>query len=240
MKKKRVFSKERSLWRRLRGWMMEYADLVTLGAVIAVIVAGAMYTGQVRKESELQAAAGAPEIQASASPAALPDAEITPLPTIAPLQVHYEALSTPAGTVWPVGGQVVRGYDAQKPVLWEALSCIQVHAGLDIVGEEGESVRCAMDGVVSKVVRDELWGWRVCVVHMDGSETVYAGLESCDVAAGQAVTRGQQLGILLGAIPCEAELGAHLHMELRENGALYDPEEALPERTLSERTFPER
>ena len=215
---------------RVREWMMEYAYLVTLGAVIAVMAAGAIYTGQLRQDGGMQAAAGAPETQQSAAPTVTPTAQVTPLPTIAPLQVHYQALETRGGTAWPVDGGIVRKYDNRTPVLWEALACVQVHAGVDIAGRAGAGVRCAMDGVVEAMARDDLWGWRIRVKHMDGSEAVYAGLESCDVAQGQAITRGQQLGILLDSIPCERELGTHLHLELWREGEACDPASMLPQR----------
>lgn len=222
--------KRKTATQRVREWMMEYAYLVTMGAVITVIAAGAIYTNQLRGGSGMQAAAGAPEIQESAVPTAAPTARMTPLPTIAPLRVRYEALGAKAGTVWPVNGEVIRGYDAQQPVLWEALACVQLHEGIDIAGEAGQDVRCAMDGVVTDVVRDDLWGWHVSVVHVDGSEMIYAGLESCDVITAQTITRGQQIGVLLEAIPCESELGTHLHMELLRDGERCDPAQILPER----------
>lgn len=222
--------KKRRMASRIREWMMEYAYLVTLGAVIAVIAGGAVYTSHMQAQRDVQAAAGAPETQTSAGPEATASAEITPLPTIAPPQVRYQALAAGVGTVWPASGRIVRAYDAERPVLWEALSCVQVHAGIDIAAQAGESIRCAMDGVVSRTALDPLWGWRVHVAHTDGSEAVYAGLESCDVAAEQVVTRGQQLGVLLERIPCEAEMEPHLHMELRRSGALCDPALILPER----------
>ena len=61
----------RKAFLRMKAWMLDYAYLVTLGAVIAVIVGSAIYTQQVKRQSEagVQAAANAPEIAASASPA---------------------------------------------------------------------------------------------------------------------------------------------------------------------------
>lgn len=202
---------------------MEYAYLVTLGAVIAVVVASAMYTRQVKRMQDggVQAVAGAPEVEQAT---AVPMESTTPLPTIAPVEVHYTSIRPGGSTVWPVGGEVVRAYDAQNAVLWEALGSVRIHAALDIAGEVGESVLCAMDGVVKSAVRDELWGWRVRVEQTDGSEAAYAGLGSVDVTAGQSVTRSQQLGTLLESIPCEAELGPHLHMELCRAGKTCDPE----------------
>lgn len=213
--------------------MIEYAYLVTLGAVIAVIAASAMYTQRLHaREQGVAAAAGAPETKASPQPTA----RLTPLPTIAPLQVHYASPSPGGATVWPLDGDIVRGHDAQTPVYWETLGCYQAHIGLDIAGGAGDEVRCVMDGVVGRVVRDELWGWRVRVAQTDGSEAVYAGLQACLLQEGQAVTRGQTLGTLMERIPCEVELGTHLHLERWRDGAAQDPESVLPERHAKEPT----
>ena len=42
----------RKAFLRMKAWMMDYAYLVTLGAVIAVIAGSAIYTQQVRRQSE--------------------------------------------------------------------------------------------------------------------------------------------------------------------------------------------
>lgn len=222
---------------RARAWTLRNAHLVTLGAVLAVIAATAMYTRQVeRRAGEVQAAAQAVELSASPAEAAEPTplpaifTSASPLPTLAPLTLNLQAVRPGGGTVWPVSGEAVRGFDGDTPVLWEALSCVRVHAALDIGGEAGENVRCMMDGTVARTVRDELWGWRVEVNQTDGSCASYAGLAACDVAQGQNVTRGQPLGALLERVPCEAELGPHLHLEIVRDGVREDPLPLLPGR----------
>lgn len=207
-------------WRRAREALMEHAYLVTLGAVVAIIAATAMYTSRLRarEEAGVQAAAQAEELRETATPSP----ELTPLPTIALLVAHTSAVMLGGGTVWPVSGAIVRGHDPQTPVLWEALSCWQAHAGVDISGEAGEDVLAVMDGVVSAVTMDALWGWSVQVEQTDGSLATYAGLACAEVTQGQSVSRGRVLG-MLGEIPCEAELGAHLHYALTLNGAPQDP-----------------
>ena len=217
-----------------RGWakrmsdlMTEYAYWVTIGAVIAVIAGSAIYTRGLRETQEtgIQAAAEAPE--AIETPTPLPAA--TPLPTIAPLLVSYAPIRPGGSTVWPVDGRVLRTFDAQELVYWEALGCYQTHPGLDIAGAAGEEVRCAMDGTVTGAVHDALWDWRVTVEQTNGRTAVYAGLHTCTVLIGQNVTRGQALGTLLEKIPCEAEMEPHLHMELYRDGIAQDPESMMPE-----------
>ena len=222
-----VAGRIQSLWQRAcstanrtREVLMEHAYLVTLSAVVAIIAASAMYTGHIREENAegVQAAAEAPEIQVTATP--LPEA------TLAPLQPASVRLQTGGGTVWPVSGEIIRDFAPDTPVLWATLACFQPHDGVDVSAESGEDVLLMMDGVVSSVTMDELWGWRVQVEQTDGALATYAGLAAVDVEAGQSVTRGQVLGPL-GEIPCEAELGAHLHISISRNGGAEDPADVL-------------
>lgn len=203
--------------------MMEYAYLITLLAAVAVIAASAAYTHHVKAQGSVQAAAHAPEIRESAaSSAQTPEPAPTALPTIAPLVIRPAVLVT-QGREKPVSGAVLRGFSLDEPVYWPALSCIQAHAGTDLKGEQDEAVRCMADGVVARIVNDPLWGIRVRVDHEDGNTVDYAGLGYAEVCAGQRVYAGQTLGALAAEIPCEAELGAHLHLEMEREGVRLDP-----------------
>lgn len=227
-----------SVWGKLRGKvdrakeaMMEYAYLITLGAVVAVIAASAMYTNSVRTQFEesmntpVEAAADAPEVEKTPEPAPTVRPKYTPLPTLAPLVVS--ALGTGVGCVWPVSGEVIRAHTPDSLVLWEALSCWKAHPGMDIAAKEDEGVLCVMDGMVEDITRDDLWGYRVKIAQSDGSVAEYAGIAVCLLQIGQRVTRGQTVGTLMEAIPCEAELGAHLHLELTKDGEQVDPDQLL-------------
>ena len=85
---------------------MDYAYLVTLGAMIAVIAATALYTDQLHRKENVQAAAPAPEINSTptASPKTTPTA--SPLPTLAPLRSGLKANAvrpvSPAGRHTPL------------------------------------------------------------------------------------------------------------------------------------------
>lgn len=215
-----------NMFSRAKDWLLEHAYLVTFASAIAIIAGAAMFTEQVRlqQEKSLEAAAQAAELSATA----LPEIIATPLPTIAPLALTQTAYRPRIVTVKPVSGEIVRAY-AKEPILWEALGVIQSHEGIDIVGKKDESVLSAMDGVVKDAAMDALWGWRVTIAHTDGSEGTYAGLALTYVLAGQSVSRGEEIGTLMESIPCEKELGPHLHFELKKNGVKQDPEGILPE-----------
>jgi len=216
-------------WQRTKDFAAEYAYLVTLACVIAVIIGSAAYTQQMRdgqQEALVEAAAGAPETKETSMP--MTQIKTTPLPTIAPLAVRVSVLEKK--TVWPVDGQVLRHHDLQEHVFWEAMGVWQIHKGMDIEGEAGQDVRCAGDGVVRRVTRDALWGGSIEIEQEDGRLVVYRGLALCYAEEGGRVICGQEIGTLLERIPCEAEAGAHLHMEVMRSGADQDPLTMLPER----------
>jgi len=208
--------------RRIKAWMTEYAYLVTMLSVLAVVVGCAMYTQALRQDVGVQAAAEAPETKATFTPA--PTLQATPLPTIA--AIRPAALTGMSGQ-WPASGEMIRGYDAREAVYWAALGCWQVHAAVDIAGQAGERIAACTDGNVLRTAWDEMWGWQVCIGLEDGMQLVYAGLEACLVYEEQMVKRGQTLGTLLAAIPCEAEMETHLHMEAYQNGDRTNPEKAV-------------
>lgn len=141
------------LFHRFREWMLDHAYWVTLGAVLTVIAASALYTrGLERQAADVQAAAHAPEIAETATPE--PETTLMPLATLAPLSL-YSMLKPGGTTVRPVSGGVIRGFDSETPVLWEALSCVQLHAAVDLAGEAGGggTLRDGRNGVWNRARR---------------------------------------------------------------------------------------
>ena len=77
-----------------REWLLDYAYLVTLGAMIAVIAGTALYTDHLRSQQNVQAAAPAPEVSSSPTPQISP----IPVPTLAPICSAPQNTSTLAAT----------------------------------------------------------------------------------------------------------------------------------------------
>ena len=224
MKMRNIGRRIAGAYARAKDWLLEYSYVVTLAAAIAVVAATAMYTEHLRIREESRAAAAQAE---EISVTAMPKITATPLPTIAPL-LSSMAFTPRRTTVRPTGGAILRAYESE-PVLWKTLGVYKAHEAIDIEGEEDEGVKSAMDGVVTETELDALWGWRVTIAHTDGSVGTYAGLKMAFVSSGQSVSRGEEIGALLDKVPCEAELPAHLHFELVQNGNRQDPEGILPE-----------
>lgn len=198
---------------------MDYAYLVTLGAMIAVIAGTALYTDHLRSQQNVQAAAPAPEVSSSPTPQISP----IPVPTLAPIRMPSAAVPfapSPAdrfaaSPLSPYSGRVLTAGSRIPLWIWPP--------------KRAKPAVCMRDGVVLSCVRDELWGWSVEIRQTDESVCTYAGLSCVLVQAGQTVARGQALGDVLARIPAESELGPHMHLSLARDGQRVDPASTLPE-----------
>ena len=73
---------------------------------------------------------------------------------------------------------------------------------------------------IESAIREERWQ----LLHPDGTETLYAHLQYLYVRTGETVQAGQILGT---AGQTGRATGAHLHFELRRQGAACDPSALL-------------
>jgi lipoprotein NlpD len=151
-------------------------------------------------------------------------------PVIAP----RAAMSIPsdAGWAWPMKGtscgpKCEFGFDRGR-----------LHAGVDIGGFTPDECYAASDGVVKTVKNDTSGaeGRAIYIQRADGWQHVYFHMRSIAVQPGQAVKRGQLIGIRggsgFGGEGREIDGGGysiHLHFEIRKpDGTPVDPRTILP------------
>lgn len=87
--------------------------------------------------------------------------------------------------------------------------------GVDLANRMGAPVLASADGVVSVARTGGYnfgYGNYIKITHSNGTETLYGHLSRVDVAPGQAVTRGQQIGAVGST---GNSTGPHLHFEVR-------------------------
>lgn len=96
----------------------------------------------------------------------------------------------------------------------------KLHAGMDFGG--WGPIVAAQGGTVLVAGFHNSWGYYVKIDHGNGLQTLYAHMEagSLQVAPGQKVAQGQQLGIM-GTTGDST--GVHLHFEVYENGVQVNP-----------------
>lgn len=94
------------------------------------------------------------------------------------------------------------------------------HQGLDLACAAGTAVRAVQDGVVTAAAYSPSYGNHLRILHPDGCETRYAHLQYLYVRPGEVVQAGQTLGTVGQT---GRATGAHLHLELWQQGAACDP-----------------
>jgi murein DD-endopeptidase MepM/ murein hydrolase activator NlpD len=97
----------------------------------------------------------------------------------------------------------------------------RAHLGVDYAAPTGTAVLSVGDGVVEFSGPQNGFGNVVKVKHQGQISTVYAHLSKISVRMGQAVSQGQNVG-LVGQTGWAT--GPHLHFEYRVNGVYMDPQ----------------
>ena len=124
---------------------------------------------------------------------------------------------------WPMaGGRVTQPFGPSDLLLEPPLGpYAHFHTGIDIAAPFGTTVTAAAAGVVVAVGHSGVgYGNYVVIGHGGGIMTLYGHLLETDVAVGDAVKRGQRIG-LEGSTGWST--GPHVHFELRVNDAVVDP-----------------
>ena len=132
-----------------------------------------------------------------------------------------EEVSRGVPTLWPVRGLVTSPFGARTSPYGEGR---EMHPGIDISASFGSPVTAAGNGAVIFAGRDPGYGGVVIVAHGGQLDTLYGHLSALYVREGQSVRRGQAIGAV-GATG--RATGAHLHYEVRVNGAPVDPRRYL-------------
>ncbi len=136
-----------------------------------------------------------------------------------------EEVSRGVPTLWPVRGLVTSPFGARTSPYGEGR---EMHPGIDISASYGSPVTAAGNGAVIFAGRDPGYGGVVIVAHGGQLDTLYGHLSALYVREGESVRRGQAIGAV-GATG--RATGAHLHYEVRVNGAPVDPRRYLAQRS---------
>lgn len=127
----------------------------------------------------------------------------------------------------PSENNIIKHYSGGEMVKNATTDDWRVHTGLDIAGKVGDPVKCIFDGTVTDVRDDDLWGTTVTVDHGNGITSEYRGLgRGSTQEVGAQIKINEKVGNL-GEIPVEKADGAHLHLEIFENGKQIDPEKVI-------------
>ena len=116
--------------------------------------------------------------------------------------------------IWPANGTFSSPFGTR----WGRL-----HAGIDIAAPEGTPIRAADSGTVVLMQGEASsggYGNYTCVQHGSSMSTCYAHQSQFGTSMGASVSKGQVIGYVGNT---GHSFGAHLHFEVRINGAPVDP-----------------
>ncbi len=127
------------------------------------------------------------------------------IPQYAQVQVGVKGSSN---FIWPTTGSI-----SQYPVWYHMAVDIQNPGAPPIIASDTGTVIFA--GCLSYG-----YGCHVIIDHANGYETLYGHMSQILVSPGQAVTQGQQIGVMGST---GRSTGTHLHFEVRSGGAQLNP-----------------
>ncbi len=124
------------------------------------------------------------------------------------------APSSTGSMIWPIDGTLTSPFGPR----WG-----RTHEGLDIAGPEGTPIVAAASGTVVLMQSEAEsggYGLFTCVDHGGGLSTCYAHQSSFGTSVGASVKQGEVIGYVGNT---GNSFGAHVHFEVRLNGAATDP-----------------
>lgn len=146
-----------------------------------------------------------------------PDEDDEPSQQISKVKVYFQS---------PVQYQKVSlDYTDQETmfVFNPTLNCWTTHSGVDLAAEENTAVCAMYDGIVLEVSQSYGMGNIVRIDHGENVIATYASLNDVKVVEGQAVKKGEEIGVVSTSASYEFTSGAHLHLEVAVNGTNVDP-----------------
>lgn len=126
-------------------------------------------------------------------------------PQYAQVQVGVQGSSN---FIWPTSGSI-----SQYPIWY--------HNAVDIQNPSAPPITASDTGTVTFAgCLGYGYGCHVIINHGNGYETLYAHMSRIGVSAGEAVSQGQQIGVMGCTGMCT---GTHLHFEIRSGGVTVSP-----------------
>ena len=117
----------------------------------------------------------------------------------------------------PLEGNVIKAHSNTELVYSKTLGDWRIHKGIDIACPIGTEVRACEDGSVDAVYLDDRLGYTIIIKHENDVRTKYCNLDSkVNVKVGQAVSKGDKIGIVGDTSEFEIADEAHLHFEVMQ------------------------
>ncbi|MDR7869453.1 MAG: M23 family metallopeptidase [Tissierellaceae bacterium] len=129
----------------------------------------------------------------------------------------------------PIEGEIITEFAKDKLIYSETLEEWRGHSGIDIKAEVGSKVITVLDGTVTKVYEDSLWGKTIVIDHGEGLQTKYSNLGTLEmVKEGLEVRQGDNIATVGKSAHIELLMDDHLHFEVINKDKSVDPRSIIP------------
>lgn len=127
------------------------------------------------------------------------------------------------GLLWPVEGDILIEYSADKVVFFPTLSQFKTNPAVIIGSKVGESVKSSANGVVKSIEKNDETGTTVTVAIGDDFKVVYGQLKDLTVSKGDEVSEGQVIGKIAKPTKYFSVEGANLYYQVKQKGETVNP-----------------
>jgi murein DD-endopeptidase MepM/ murein hydrolase activator NlpD len=154
-----------------------------------------------------QAASPRPRLLIGVSPTGSGGLSWPELPSFGDGEKLFDRQPSETGWIWPTQGMFSSGYGWR----WG-----RMHKGIDVANHVGTAIVAAKAGrVVFSGWDDGGYGYKVLLLHPDGSQSLYAHNSRLAVRIGQEVEQGQLISYMGST---GRSTGPHLHFEIHPSG----------------------
>ncbi len=115
----------------------------------------------------------------------------------------------------PISGTITSRFGARSSIR------VSSHTGLDIAASTGTQIAAAASGTVTFSGYKGSYGNMIVISHGNGVQTYYGHCSKLYVSAGTQVSQGQTIAAVGST---GNSTGPHLHLEVRQNGVAYNPQ----------------
>lgn len=120
------------------------------------------------------------------------------------------------GLLWPIKGDVLMEYSADKVVYFQTLAQYRTNPALIISAKDGQEVKASADGVVDDIFTSEETGRTLTMSIGDDFTVSYGQLKEIAVQPGETVSEGQVIGKIAKPTKYYSLEGTNLYYQVKQ------------------------
>lgn len=128
------------------------------------------------------------------------------------------------GLLWPVAGNVLMDYSADRVIFFETLQQFRCNPAVIIAAEAGTEVKSAADGIITSITKEDETGTTVTVNIGSGYSLVYGQLkDDVNYKVGDQVLEGDVIGTVASPTMYYSVEGSNLYFQVIKDEETVNP-----------------